>query len=151
MDALTKEKLIRMSMDEAKKAILEGNLPFGAILSDSEGNVIGVAHNTSNIDIDPTAHAEINLIRKITKKLGTKDLSDYYLISNAQSCSMCFSAAIKSKIKNFIFGADSEQGMNPALNVFEISKYSKDKLNITTGILKDECKNQIEQTRKMMK
>ena len=151
MNISTKKNLIKIAMDEAEKANKKGNSPFGAVLSDLDGNIIDIAHNTTNTDSDPTAHAEINLIRKVSKKIKSKNLSNYCLISNAQSCSMCFSAAIKSKIKNFIFGADSESHMNPNLNVFEVSKYSHNQLNIDTGVLKEECKSQIEQARKMTK
>ena len=69
MNQKVKEKLMRLAMSEADKAFREGNSPFGAVLADLEGNVIATAYNTTNNDIDPTAHAEINLIRKITKKL----------------------------------------------------------------------------------
>ena len=139
---------MRLAMNEADKATLEGNSPFGAVISDNEGNLIDSAHNTTNTESDPTAHAEINLIRKVSKNLGNKDLSRYYLISNAQSCSMCMSAAIKAKITNFVFGADSESHMNPNLNVLEVAKYSKSHLHIESGILKEECENQIKKARK---
>ena len=151
MDVSIKKKLVGIAMNEAKKAIQEGNSPFGAVLSDLEGNIIDVAHNTSNTDSDPTAHAEINLIRNVSKKINSKDLSKFCLISNAQSCSMCFSAAIKSKIHNFIYGYAEDETLVPAIDVFEMSKYCKCKVNIETGILKDECEKQIRQVREMMK
>lgn len=149
MEKSIKEKLVRIAMEEASVAILEGNSPFGAILTDFEGNVIEKAHNTQNTDLDPTAHAEINLIRSMAKKINSSDLSKYYLIGNAQSCSMCFSAAIKAKISNFIFGAESESHMNPNLNVYEVAKYTQNNLNISSGILLSECKNQIDKARKL--
>ena len=149
MEKSIKEKLVRLAMEEASISILEGNSPFGAILTDLEGNVIEIAHNTQNTDSDPTAHAEINLIRSVAKKINNSDLSQYYLISNAQSCSMCFSAAIKARITNFIFGAESEPQMNPSLNVYEVEKYTQSKLNISSGILQAECKNQIAKARKL--
>ena len=105
-------------------------------------------HNTSNTDTDPTAHAEINLIRMACKDLKTKDLSNYILISNAWSCSMCFSAAIKAKINRFIFGAESESNMNPNVTIYDIKEKCKNEINIISGILKDECKKQIEYARR---
>ncbi len=134
-------------MDEAQKACAKGNSPFGAVLADPAGTIIDTAHNTSHTDIDPTAHAEINLIRKVSRSLQTKDLSPYTLISNAQSCSMCFSAAIKANIQHFIFGADSESSMDPNLNVFEISKFSQNTLDIEISTLQAKCKEQITQAR----
>ncbi len=151
MDAHLKEKLLRIAINEAEKATQEGNSPFGAVLADLDGNVVDVAHSTANTDIDPTAHAEINLIKKVTKKINSKDLSDYCLISNAQSCSMCFSAAIRAKIKNFIYGCAENHTLIPKIDVFELSKYCEEKIDIDTGILKKECQEQIERARKMTK
>ena len=140
--------LMREVIDEVNIAIKEGNSPFAAFLLDKDGNIKYMAHNTTNIDCDPTAHAEINLIRKACKDLNTKDLSNYILISNAWSCSMCFSAAIKAKISNFIFGTESESNMNPNITIYDIKEKCSNEINIVTDILKDECKKQIESIRK---
>lgn len=134
-------------MDEAEKGIKRNNPPFGAVLTDRAGNIIEVAHNTSQTDCDPTAHAEINLLRKASKKRKTKIFEKYYLFSNAESCPMCISAAIKAGITYFYFGAPSEKSMNPYLTVFDIAKKSRHKLHIETGILKDECMAQIKRGR----
>lgn len=140
--------LMRLVMSEVDIAIKEGNSPFAAFLLDKEGNIKYKAHNTTNTDCDPTAHAEINLIRKACKDLNTKDLSNYILISNAWSCSMCFSAAIKAKISNFIFGTESDSNMNPNITIYDIKENCSNEIKIITGILKDECKKQIEDSRK---
>ena len=140
--------LMRLVMSEVDIAINEGNSPFAAFLLDKEGNIKYKAHNTTNIDCDPTAHAEINLIRKACKDLNTKDLSNYILISNAWSCSMCFSAAIKAKISNFIFGTESASNMNPNVTIYDIKEKCSNEINIVTGILKDTCKKQIDDSRK---
>ena len=131
--------LMREVIDEVNIAINEGNSPFAAFLLDKEGNIKYKAHNTTNIDCDPTAHAEINLIRKACKDLNTKDLSNYILISNAWSCSMCFSAALKAKISNFIFGTESASNMNPNVTIYDIKEKCSNEINIVTGILKDTC------------
>ena len=142
------EYIMKLVIEEADIAIKDGNSPFAAFLLDNNGNVLYKAHNTSNTDTDPTAHAEINLIRMACKELNTKNLSSYILISNAWSCSMCFSAAIKAKINNFIFGAESEANMNPNVTIYDIKEKCSSEINITSGILKDECKKQIEDARR---
>ncbi len=140
--------LMRLVMSEVDIAINEGNSPFAAFLLDKEGNIKYKAHNTTNTDCDPTAHAEINLIRKACKDLNTRDLSNYILISNAWSCSMCFSAALKAKISNFIFGTESASNMNPNVTIYDIKEKCSNEINIVTGILKDTCKKQIDDLRK---
>jgi tRNA(adenine34) deaminase len=147
MNLDTKESLIRFAMLEAQKAVETGNYPFGAVIADHEGKVIATAHNTQEIDKDPTAHAEINLIRHLAKTFNQGEFSRFYLISNAESCSMCFSAAIKSGIIHYIFGAPSEPHMDPFLPVSEVAKFSHTKLDITLGVLEEECRQQISEAR----
>lgn len=151
MNKQTKENLIRRAIIEAEKGAKKFNSPFGALLTDKKGNIIEVAHNTSKTDCDPTAHAEINLLRKVSKKFKTRVLEEYCLFSNAESCSMCMSAAIKAGITFFYFGAPSEKSMDPYLTVFEVAKKSKRKLRIETGILKRECVDQIQKGRSRLK
>lgn len=147
MDNKTIENLIRRAMDEAEKGIKKSNSPFGAVLTDKNGNIVATAYNTTKTDFDPTAHAEINLFRKAGKKFKTRNLKEYRLFSNAESCSMCMSAAIKAGITFFYFGAPSEKKMDPYLTVFDVSKKSRRKLHIETGILEEECALQIRRGR----
>ena len=142
-----KEELMRLVMQEVNEAIREGNSPFGAILVDKDGNIIEKAHNTAKSMKNPILHAEINLISIACKKLNTMDLSDYCIISNAWSCSMCMSACIKAKIQNYIFGSPSEENMNPNVTIFDIKDKTSTNLNVEIGILEDECKLQIDNAR----
>ncbi len=144
----TQERLMKIVIEEVDIAIAEGNSPFAAILIDDDENIIKKAHNTAKSSSDPTRHAEINLISEVCRELNTRDLSHYSLMSNAWSCSMCMSASIKAKIKNFYFGAPSEDDMNPNVTIFDIKKKTQGDLNITVGILEKECQLQIENARK---
>lgn len=62
---------------------------------------------------------------------------------------MCMSASIKAKIKDFIFGAPSEDDMNPNITVFDIKEKTTGNINIITGVLEKECKEQIKNARKL--
>ena len=147
MNIEIKENLIRLAMQEAKFASEEGNYPFGAVLADAEGNVIAAAHNSQVTDRDPTAHAEINLVRKLAKEYEQNEFRRYYLASNAESCSMCFSAAIKSGIVHYIFGAPSEAHMEPFLTTADVAKYCRVNLDISRGVLAQDCVRQIAEIR----
>ena len=125
-------ELMEIAITETKLAIKEGNSPFSALLVDKEGNIIVKTHNTAKTDKNPTHHAEINLINKACEILKTNDLS----------------ASIKAKIKNYVFGAPSEDDMNPNITIFDILAKTKDELNIKTGILEEECLKQIKEARK---
>lgn len=142
------ESLMKVVIDEVSVAIEEGNSPFAAILIDKDGNIIFKAHNTAKSKCNPVLHAEINLISEACQKLKTRDLSEYAIMSNAWSCSMCMSACIKAKINTFYYGAPSEGDMNPNVSIFDIQKKCTTDLNITIGILEDECRKQIENARR---
>ncbi len=142
-DQKFQEKMIKIAMEEANIAIREGNQPFGAVLVDEKGNIIERAHNICNTTMDPTAHAEIILIKKTCKKLKTKDLSAYTLFCNAESCSMCMTAIIKANIKNIYYGAKMEENANPYVRAIEIASKSKEKINLIGGILEKETTAQI--------
>ncbi len=142
------ETIMKELLDEVDIAIKEGNSPFAAFLIDDNYNILYRAHNTAKSEFNPTAHAEINLISTACKDLKTRDLSKYCIISNAWSCSMCMSACIKAKIKNYVYGAPSESDMNPNITIFDIKEKTLGELNIVTGISEDECKLQIEKARK---
>ena len=143
-----KEKLMNVVLEEVDVAIREGNSPFAAILVDESGKIISKAHNTAKSMCNPVLHAEINLITQACEKLKTRDLSKYTIISNAWSCSMCMSACIKAKIKNYIYGAPSESDMNPNVTIFDIKEKAVTELNIDIDVLKEKCQTQIENARK---
>lgn len=143
------ENIMEELLLEVDKAIEEGNSPFAAFLLDKDGNIRYRAHNTAKSDCNPTAHAEINLIQQACKDLETRNLSDFCVISNAWSCSMCMSALIKAKVQNYIYGAPSESDMNPNMTIYDIQEKCTIKLNIEVGILEEKCKAQIERARQL--
>ena len=98
-------KYMKLVKENAEKGIRnnEGG-PFGAVITDKNGNIIANGNNKVLKDIDPTAHAEIIAIREACKKLNTYDLSDYILYTSCEPCPMCLSAIIWSNIKKVYFG-----------------------------------------------
>lgn len=99
--------IMKLGIEEARKTMNEGfGGPFGAVIVDSNYNVIAVASNTVLKDNDPTAHAEINAIKKACKKLNTHDLTGYKIYATGYPCPMCLSAIIWSNIKEVYYGTD---------------------------------------------
>lgn len=76
--------------------------PFGAAIV-KNGKIIASAHNTVVESKDPTAHAEINAIRKAAKVLNTHDLSECILYTSTEPCPMCLSATIWANIKEIYY------------------------------------------------
>lgn len=99
--------IMELGIEEARKTMNEGfGGPFGAVIVDSNYNVIAVASNTVLKDNDPTAHAEINAIKKACKKLNTHDLTGYKIYATGYPCPMCLSAIIWANIKEVYYGTD---------------------------------------------
>lgn len=87
-----------LAIEIAREGINKGcGGPFGCVIV-KEGQVIATAHNTVVKDSDPTAHGEVNAIRRAGKKLGTFDLSDCELYTTSEPCPMCLSAIMWSRI-----------------------------------------------------
>ncbi len=100
MEHEDKLRIMRYCSDIAEMTMGQGKGgPFGAAVISKDGRVISVASNTVLADDDPTAHAEVNAIRKACKLLKTHDLSEYELYATGYPCPMCLSAAIWANIQ----------------------------------------------------
>lgn len=97
---------MQLAINEARTTMKEGlGGPFGAaVVNMATREVIAVASNTVLGDHDPTAHAEVNAIRKASKALGTHDLSGHYLVATSEPCPMCLSAIVWANIKVIYYG-----------------------------------------------
>jgi tRNA(adenine34) deaminase len=137
------EDLVRLAMEEAVFAIAEGNPPFGAILVDADGAIVARAHNTQVSGSDPTAHAEINALRAGGTLRGSPDLAGWYLVVNAEPCSMCASAIVKAGIAELVYGAPHEPHLDPYLPVADVLARAAWPPRITALVLAEECAAQI--------
>ena len=98
---------MKFGIDEARKTMNENKGgPFGAVITDKEGNIISVASNRVLELHDATAHAEVMAIRKAGEKLGTHDLSGCILYATGYPCPMCLSAIIWANIKKVYYGTN---------------------------------------------
>lgn len=96
---------MQLAIERARKTMSENiGGPFGATITDKDGNVIAVNSNRVLADHDPTAHAEITAIREACKKLGTHDLSGCIMYATGYPCPMCLSAMIWANIKVCYYG-----------------------------------------------
>lgn len=99
------QEAVELAINESKANVknnYKSGGPFGAAIV-KDGTIITSGHNTVVENTDPTAHAEINAIRKASKKLGTHDLSGCVLYTSAEPCPMCLSAIIWANIKKVYY------------------------------------------------
>ncbi len=98
------DKLMEAAIRVALAGIDAGQTPFGAIVV-RDGRIVAEAHNSVWLDGDPTAHAEVNVIRRAAATLGTIDLSGCVIYSTCEPCPMCLSAIHWAKLDRVVFGA----------------------------------------------
>lgn len=97
------------SLKEAKKALLKGEVPIGAVVV-RDGKIIARAHNLRESKNDATCHAEILAIRKACKKVGGWRLDDCELYVTLEPCVMCAGAILNARIKKVYYGAKEPKG-----------------------------------------
>ena len=122
--------------------------PFGAVITDKDGNIIANGNHQVLKQKDPTAHAEIVAIRNACKKLSKYDLSECILYTSCEPCPMCLSAIIWSNIKEVYYGCTKEDAGNIGFRDDIIYDYlkgkNKDLINLKQ-IDREECIKTFEQ------
>lgn len=127
---------MKIAINEAKKAYKKGEIPVGAIVV-MNGKLLAKAHNSSISSNDPTAHAEVLVLRKACKKIGNYRLEDATIFSTLEPCLMCLGAMVHARVKKLVYGASDPKG---GFTVFSIdNKKSNHKIIIESGLLSEEC------------
>jgi len=133
------EKWMQIAIDEAKLAMIENEIPVGSVLIQNE-KIIAKAHNQSIGDNDPTAHAEIQLLRKAGRKKQNYRLVGSTLYVTLEPCAMCFGAMVHARIERIVFGAsDTKTGVCGSCMDLNNESFFNHKITITGGVLDKEC------------
>ena len=132
-------KYMKMALEEAEKAGQRGEVPVGAILLKGD-QVLARDHNRCIELSDPTAHAEILVLRKGGEILKNYRLNDTVMYVTVEPCPMCVSAMVHSRISRLVFGA-----LEPKFGAVESKVTLLDdnglnhKVKVERGILEKEC------------
>ena len=133
------EKYMKEAIRQAKKAWKIDEVPIGCVIV-HEGKIIGRGYNRRNIDRNTLAHAELQAIKKASKKMGDWRLEDCTLYVTLEPCQMCSGAIVQARIKRVVVGC-----MNPkagcagsVLNLLQVEQFNH-QVELTTGILEEEC------------
>lgn len=130
---------MQMALEEARLAAAAGEVPIGAVLVKDE-TVLARAGNRTIRDCDPTAHAEIVVLREAARVTGNYRLAGTTLYVTLEPCAMCAGAMIQARVTRLVYGADDPRGgavrtcfavlSNPHLN---------HRVEVAAGILAAEC------------
>lgn len=95
---------MQQALIEARAAGERGDIPIGAVLVDAHGTLLAAAGNRREADQDPTAHAEVLVLREAARRLGAWRLSDCTLVVTVEPCPMCAGAIVLSRISTLVLG-----------------------------------------------
>jgi tRNA(adenine34) deaminase len=135
------EKWMKIAIDEAHLAMDENEIPVGAVLVQNN-KLIAKAHNLPIKNNDPTAHAEIEVLRKAGKKLLNYRLPKATLYVTLEPCTMCLGAMIHARIERVVFGAsDPKSGVCGSTIDLPSKSIFNHQISVSGRVLEYECKN----------
>lgn len=133
------EKYMKEAIRQAKKARALEEVPIGCVIV-SGGKIIARGYNRRNTDKNTLSHAELNAIRKASKKLGDWRLEGCTMYVTLEPCQMCAGALVQSRIDRVVVGC-----MNPKagcagsiLNLLQMPEFNH-QVELETGVLEEEC------------
>jgi tRNA(adenine34) deaminase len=137
----TEEKFMRVAIEAARRAGAMGEVPIGACIVSSEGEILAAESNRTITDKDPTAHAEILVLRKASSVVGNYRLTGTTVYTTIEPCVMCAGALVNARIKRLVFGAHDER-FGAVESRFRLcdSESLNHRIDITSGVLADECR-----------
>jgi tRNA(adenine34) deaminase len=130
---------MQVALDEARAAAAAGEVPIGAVLVHG-GKILSRSGNRTIRDCDPTAHAEIIVIREAARLLGNYRMAGTTLYVTLEPCSMCAGAMIQARIPRLVYGADDPKG-GAVRSCFEIltNVTLNHQVEVIPGLLAADC------------
>ncbi len=129
-----------IALDEAFAALAHFDVPVGAVVARSDGEVVAHRHNERELAQDPTAHAELLALRDAAAALGRWRLDDCVLVATLEPCPMCAGAALSARIATVVFGAaDPKAGACGSLYNLAADPRLNHEMTVVPGVRADEA------------
>ena len=130
---------MEQALEQADIAQRRGEVPVGAVLT-LDDEILAKGHNNPIEMNDPSAHAEILVLREAAQRVANYRLPKSTLYVTLEPCVMCFTAMVHARIERLVFGAaDPKQGaVGGALDLRESSIFNH-RFQVSGGVLKDQC------------
>jgi tRNA(adenine34) deaminase len=135
----TDASFMRAALERARAAAADKEVPVGAVLVHDE-RIIAAGHNVPISSHDPTAHAEIEVLRAGGRALGSYRLTGTTLYVTLEPCVMCAAATVHARVRRLVFGAwDPRAGAaGSIIDVFALPGLNH-RVDVFGGVLMDEC------------
>ena len=132
-------QFMQEALAEARSAGAAGEVPIGAVLVHG-GKILARSGNRTIRDCDPTAHAEIVVLREAARRLANYRLADTTLYVTIEPCSMCAGAIIQARVPRLVYGADDPKG-GAVRSCFEILAHPQlnHQVDVTSSVLAADC------------
>ena len=137
------EPFMRLALAEAEKALLEGEVPVGAVVVRG-GEVIASAHNGPVGLKDPSAHAEILALRRAAEAEDNYRLAGTTLYVTIEPCLMCVGAIVHARLARVVFGAADPKAGALSSILDPASLPLNHRFSVTGGVLEAECRQAIQ-------
>ena len=126
---------------EAEAAANEGEIPVGALILGPDGNVIATGRNSRVLEKDPTAHAEVNVIREAARVLGDRVLDGCTLVVTLEPCVMCAGVILAARVPRVVFGAwdDKAGAVGSVYDLLRDGRLPHAVPEVVGGVRADEC------------
>ncbi len=130
---------MHIALKEAEEAYTKGEIPVGAVLV--MGNrVITTAHNMKEAESDPTAHAELIVLREGAREKGNWRLTDAILYVTKEPCVMCAGAMVNARLGKLVYGCnDNRYGAVESRYHIASDPLLNHRVEIVSGVLENEC------------
>ncbi|MBI5157136.1 MAG: nucleoside deaminase [Acidimicrobiia bacterium] len=131
---------MRLALDAARAAIAHGDVPVGAVLLGPDGSVAAVDHNRREETHDPTAHAEMLVLRAGARLAGDWRLTGHTLVVTLEPCAMCAMAAVLARVDRIVYGA-ADLKTGAAWSLFNIPQDERlnHRCELVAGVLAEEA------------
>jgi tRNA(adenine34) deaminase len=135
----TDVQFMQEALSEASASVNAGEVPIGAVLV-QDGKILARSGNRTIRDNDPTAHAEIIVLREAARLLGNYRLPGTTMYVTIEPCSMCAGAMIQARVPRLVYGADDPKG-GAVRSCFEVLTNPRlnHQVEVTSGILATEA------------
>jgi tRNA(adenine34) deaminase len=131
---------MRLALEQASAAERHGDVPVGAVLLDPDGLPVAAAGNARELTGDPTAHAEVLVLRAAAAARGSWRLDGHTLVVTLEPCTMCAGALVQARVGRLVFGAyDPKAGAVASLWDVVRDRRLTHRVDVVGGILEGEC------------